>query len=180
MRFADYYPAGPKGFKPVKGEMNQGMTAERLKEHAALTIQTTPEVAQRVIDAIDAISPPNEAPLYWAPVSSCATVTADLLSLAGIDTFFDFFLTPTRAWASIYGKYSAEALSGGQLHLGMYRYAYGADSGTGMSAFPKGTDPIFNLQLLGMIAEQQRKRQPEPKGRVCVDDHLGNNSCLVQ
>jgi hypothetical protein len=27
----------------------------RLKQHAALTIQTTPEVAQKVIDAIDAL-----------------------------------------------------------------------------------------------------------------------------
>lgn len=177
VRFADYYAAAGKTAMPGSGEMNQGMTAKRLKQHASLTIQTNPEVAQELINAIDAMSPPNGVPTYWAPLSSCATITADLLSLAGIETGPDFLLTPTDVWATAYGRYSSEALSGGQLHMGLYRYSPGVDFGTSMSGFPAGTNPFFNLQLLGLIAEQQRRHQPEPIGTVCTDDHLGNRSC---
>jgi hypothetical protein len=54
--------------------MNQGVTAERLEQHAALTIQTTPEVAQKVIDAIDALSKnvPDFSVLHG---SDCATMS---------------------------------------------------------------------------------------------------------
>jgi len=56
--------------------------ADRLKQHAALTIQTSPEIAQKLIDAIDAMSPPNAAPNYWLPTSSCVNSCTDLLNLA--------------------------------------------------------------------------------------------------
>jgi RHS repeat-associated protein len=164
VRFADYYPKGNKpGFGPAPGEMNQNETADRLKQHAALTIQTSPEVAQKLIDAIDAISPPNGAPDYWLPTSSCVNICTDLLNLAGIDPPSPF-ATPTDVWSYLYGNYSAEALQGGQLKMGLYRYQAGRDFGNPMSAFPKGTDPFYNLQLLYLLANQQRQ-QPQ---RACT------------
>ena len=164
VRFADYYPEGNKpGFGPAPGEMNQNETADRLKQHAALTIQTSPEVAQKLIDAIDAISPPNGVPDYWLPTSSCVNICTDLLNLAGIDPPSPF-ATPTDVWGYLYGNYSAEALQGGQLKMGLYRYQAGRDFGNSMSAFPKGTDPFYNLQLLYLLANQQRQKPP----RACT------------
>jgi RHS repeat-associated protein len=180
VRFADYYPKGNKpGFGPAPGEMNQNETADRLKQHAALTIQTSPEVAQKLIDAIDAISPPNGAPDYWLPTSSCVNICTDLLNLAGIDPPSPF-ATPTDVWSYLYGNYSAEALQGGQLKMGLYRYQAGKDFGNSMSVFPRGTDPFYNLQLLYLLADQQRRQQQQPKAKVCTDDHLGNVSCTEQ
>jgi len=83
VRFVDYYPKGAKGFTPAPGEMNQGETSDRLKQHAALTIRTTPEIAQKLIDRIDALSPPNQPPDFMIPFSDCVVVCADLLNIAG-------------------------------------------------------------------------------------------------
>src|SRR5271165_2005640 len=164
VRFADYYPKGNKpGFGPAPGEMNQNETADRLKQHAALTIQRSPEVAQKLIDAIDAMSAPNAAPNYWLPTSSCVNICTDLLNLADIDPPSPF-ATPTDVWSYLYGNYSAEALQGGQLKMGLYRYQAGRDFGNSMSVFPKGTDPFYNLQLLYLLAGQQRQKPP----RACT------------
>jgi hypothetical protein len=117
-RFADYYPKnGNKDtFLWVPGALHDP-SSDRLKEHAALTIQTTPEVAQKLIDAIDALN--QNAPDYWLPTSTCVNVCSDLLNLAGIDTP-STLATPTDVWSMLYGSYSAEALDGGQLHMGLY------------------------------------------------------------
>jgi RHS repeat-associated protein len=112
VRFADYYPKGAKGFTPAPGEMNQGETSDRLKQHAALTIRTTPEIAQKLIDRIDALSPPNQAPEFMIPFSDCVVVCADLLNIAGIDVP-SALATPEDVWSMLYGNYSAEAQSGG-------------------------------------------------------------------
>ena len=155
VRFADYYPKGgdKNTLKKVPGEMNQGVTSDRLKNHAALTIQTTPDVAQKLIDAIDTMN--KQTPGYWLLTSTCATACADLLNLAGIDVS-STLVTPTDVWSLLYADYSSEALEGGQLKMGFYRYQAGRDFGSPMSVFPKGTDPSYNLQLLYWYADLQR------------------------
>jgi len=173
VRFADYYPknGNKDSFLPVAGGLHD-LNSDRLKEHAALTIQTTPEVAQRVIDAIDALS--NNSPNYWLLSSTCATICSDLLNLAGIDVP-STLTTPTDVWSMLYGSYSAEALDGGQLHMGLSRYQPGKDFGSPMSVFPKGTDPLYNLQLLYLLADRQRNQKPPracttiqgPNGSLC-------------
>jgi len=164
VRFADYYnQAGNKFSGP--GVMNQQETVERLKGDAALTIQTTPEVAQELINDIDALT--GNKSTYTFVFHDCATVCADLLNMAGIDAP-SLAASPTDIWSFLYSNYSSEALSGGQLRMGMYRYQPGKDFGTNMSAFPKGTDPSLNLQLLYMLVNQQQQQpQPQPQ-KACV------------
>ncbi len=164
-RFADYYPknGNKESFLPVPGGLHD-LSSDRLKGHAALTIKTNPEVAQKVIDAIDAVS--KQTPDYWLGTSTCATLCSDLLNLAGIDTP-STLATPTDVWSFLYGNYSAEALEGGQLKMGLYRYQPGKDFGSSMSVFPRGTDPFWNLQLLYLLADQQRQQQQKPP-RACT------------
>jgi hypothetical protein len=83
--------------------------------------------------------------------------------------------TPTDVWSTLYGEYSSEALNGGQLKMGLYRYQPGQDFGNSMSAFPNGTDPFYNLELLYMLANQQNNQAP-PRACVTTDDGLGNRS----
>ena len=164
-RFADYYPknGNKESFLPVPGGLHD-LSSDRLKGHAALTIKTNPEVAQKVIDAIDAVS--KQTPDYWLGTSTCATLCSDLLNLAGIDTP-STLATPTDVWSFLYGNYSAEALEGGQLKMGLYRYQPGKDFGSSMGVFPRGTDPFWNLQLLYLLADQQRQQQQKPP-RACT------------
>jgi hypothetical protein len=174
VKFADYYPKGAKGFTPAPGEMNQGETSDRLKQHAALTIRTTPEIAQKLIDRIDALSPPNQTPDFMIPFSDCVVVCADLLNIAGINVP-SALATPEDVWSMLYGNYSAEAQSGGQLKMGLSRYQPGKDFGVSMSAFPRGTDPFYNLQLLYLLADQQRNQKP-PRACVTTNDSASGTS----
>jgi hypothetical protein len=48
--------------------------------------------------------------------------------------------------------------------MGLYRYQAGRDFGNSMSVFPKGTDLFYNLQLLYLLADQQRQKLP----RACT------------
>jgi RHS repeat-associated protein len=174
VRFADYYNRNGNT-RTGPGVMNQQETVERLKGDAALTIQTNPEVAQKLIDAIDALS--QNTPAYSFPFQDCATVCADLLNMAGIDAP-SLLASPTDIWSSLYSRYSSEALEGGQLKMGLYRYQVGRDFGNSMSVFPKGTNPFYNLQVLYLFADQQMQKPPRacttiqgPKGPEthCVD-----------
>jgi RHS repeat-associated protein len=165
VRFADYYNANGNTARGP-GVMNQQETAARLKGDAALTIQTNPEVAQKLIDTIDALS--GNTPTYNFPFQDCATVCADLLNMAGIDAP-SLLASPTDIWSTLYSNYSSEAQEGGQLKMGLYRYEPGKDFGNSMSAFPKGTDPSYNLQLLYMIANNQSNaQQATQRQRACV------------
>ncbi|MGH7744132.1 MAG: RHS repeat domain-containing protein [Candidatus Dormibacteria bacterium] len=166
VRFADYYPKGAnKGLLPAQGEMNQGVTSDRLKQMAALTIKTTPEIAQKLIDAIDALS--KQTPTFAIPFSDCVTVCSDLLNLAGIDVP-STLATPTDVWSTLYDTYSSEALTGGQLHMGLFRYQPGRDFGSSMSVFPGGTNPFFNLQLLDLLADQRQQEKGPVTGCVSI------------
>jgi RHS repeat-associated protein len=168
VRFADYYNQNGNTFSGP-GVMNQP-TAERLKEDAALTIQTNPGVAQELINDIDTLT--GNKSTYVFVFHDCATVCADLLNLAGIDAP-SLAASPTNIWSFLYSKYSSEALNGGQLKMGLYRYQPGQEFGSPMSAFPNGTDPFSNLELLYMLANQQNN-QPPPRACVTTNDGLGN------
>lgn len=146
--------------------MNADLSSKRLGEHAALTIRTTPEAAQKVIEAIEGLE--KNKPPYWLPTSNCASQCLDLFRLAGIELDPIGLNTPEAVWALLYGSYSAEALKEGNLH-GLYRYKVGVDFGVPFSVLPDRTDPFYNLQLLSLVADQQRRQNEKPpKGRVCV------------
>ena len=151
--------------------MNANETSARLEQHAALTIQTTPEVAQQIIEAIDQLSKnvPDFSVLHG---SDCVMMCADLLKLAGIDVPHGPLPSPTDLWSWLYDHYSAEALSANAiLGMGMFRYQPGRDFGSPMSVFPHGTNPFYNLDLLNRLIENQQK--PTPKGCVTVQGPTG-------
>ncbi len=160
VRFADYYPEGgnKRTYGPATGEINQRETSEQLKDHAALTIKTTPEIAQKLINAIDSLS--KTIPNYWMLTNTCATLTADLLSLADIEVP-SLLASPTDIWSVLYGDYSSEAITGGPLKMGLFRYKTGKDFGSPMNVFPQGTDPFYNLELLSLLLQNQSELKTE-------------------
>ena len=98
------------------------------------------------------------------------------VNLPGIEAP-SFLASPTDIWSSLYSNYSSEALAGGQLRMGMYRYQAGRDFGVNMSVFPNGTDPGLNLELLYRLVEQQRAQQ-QNSPKACVST-LGPNGWVT-
>jgi RHS repeat-associated protein len=106
VRFLDYWAgSGPPG----PGVVNRNMTLDRLREHASITIQTTPEVAQKVIDQIDKImaNPPD----YTLRLShtgpqglACTILCQNVLREVGIDLSGAYL--PYDVWGEAYRKYS--------------------------------------------------------------------------
>ena len=90
---------------PGTSEFNLPRSVDELRNNfAALTIQTTPEVAQQAIDAIRAgAGTGNWAMLGNNCTSACATVLKDLGLSPGSKGFLPW--TPSRFWANLYFKY---------------------------------------------------------------------------
>jgi RHS repeat-associated protein len=105
----DYYPdTGDKGKALLFARYRPGpmdVYPDRLREHASLTIQTTPDEAQRVIDFLRRFR--ENPPTFQVPTSDCATACQEALRLIGID--LDVW-TPDALWANLYAMYSADAL----------------------------------------------------------------------
>ena len=162
VKFFDYYPQEPHESSTVKVNPD----SKRLAQHAALTIRTTPEQAQAIIDAIEDLE--KNPPPYSLWNSNCVSQCLDLLRLAGIELDPIGPNTPEAIWNSLYGTYSAERLEEGPLH-GLWRYEAGVDFGVPLSLLPEGTPSYYNLEILYLIADQQRRQnQKSLKGKVCV------------
>jgi hypothetical protein len=87
--FLDYYPQG-RGNGP--GEFNPGNMQDRAAtsdQFATLTIRTTPDQAQKVLDLITALKS-GKAPDYAALSNNCTTICEDVLHDLGSisETFF--------------------------------------------------------------------------------------------
>ena len=160
VKFFDYYEPEPHETSTVKVNPD----AERLAEHAALTIRTTPEQAQAMIDAIRYLER-NPPPYDALRGSTCVGQCLDLLRLAGIE--IDSIL-PDSTWIQLYLGYSARSQNPGRPRVRV-RYTPGVDFGMAMSSLPEGTPTYYNLQILYSIADQQRRQnQKRSKARVCV------------
>ena len=105
--FIDYWSQNGTAFGP--GEVNRGDFRERIGTHASLTIQTTPDVAQKALDFIKKFN--GKVPDYNIFSSSCTTACRAVLELAGISALGE--ITPSSLWANLYSRYSFEALHGG-------------------------------------------------------------------
>jgi RHS repeat-associated protein len=97
----DYWSKNGTAFG--KGEVNRGDFRERVGNHASLTIQTTPEVAQKALAFIKKFK--SAVPDYNVFSSSCVTSCRAVLELAGINVFE---LTPSGVWANLYSRYSTQ------------------------------------------------------------------------
>ena len=107
--FLDYYPPdGTNGFGSGRGEFNPGDMQDRAgQNYASLTIQTTPEQAQNVINIIKGLK--NGTPAAYSALShNCTTVCQDALADLGL-SFGD--ITPTGFWNDVFQRYSAAAVA---------------------------------------------------------------------
>jgi RHS repeat-associated protein len=104
--YFDYYPDDKAS---VIGKVDQ----QRLDDHSRLTIQTTPQQEQKMLDAITAKQ--NDVPKYDASPSkiltnsesTCVTQSDDILKTGGVDISGT---TPTQVWHSAFDQYSSGAL----------------------------------------------------------------------
>jgi RHS repeat-associated protein len=136
VRFLDYWAgSGPPG----PGVVNRNMTLDRLREHGSITIQTTPEAAQKVIDQIDKImaNPPD----YTLRLShtgpqglACTILCQNVLREIGIDLSGAYL--PYDVWDEAYRKFSPLFSNFGQWNPGTHtwgptpvRYQPGRDFG---------------------------------------------------
>jgi hypothetical protein len=112
--FLDFYPtkAGTDSLGRGAGTFNLGNMGDRANEYAegkfaSLTIRTTPEAAQKVIDLIAQLKS-SPAPDYSAIVSACTctTIVEDVLHDLGLD-FGD--VTPGAYWNDLYTTFSPDA-----------------------------------------------------------------------
>jgi len=171
--FFDYYPK--KSLPIAQVTIDKVVNSERLMKHAAITIRTTPEAAQRVIEAIESF---KEGELYNVATNNCVTSCLDLLRLAGIELDPLGPNTPDAIWAQLYGSYSAEAIRQGGTTFGVVRYQPGVDFGVPMSVLPDDTDPFFNLQILYLISKYMHENSEKaPRGQVCVTLEGGEPKC---
>jgi RHS repeat-associated protein len=108
--FLDHYPkGGTDALGRGQGAFNLGSMQERGEQaragaFATLTIQTSPEQAQKVIDQISKMLN-GSAPGYSALSNNCTTVCEDVLRDLGLD-FGDTL--PTTYWEDVYRRYSRD------------------------------------------------------------------------
>lgn len=106
VRFLDFYP---KDGQWPRGEMNGNMTLDRLREHGSITIQTSPEAAQKVIDKIDKLmkNPPDYNlsvrldPGEFGPTGlACTILCQNVLAEIGVDLGGRYL--PWSVWQNAY------------------------------------------------------------------------------
>jgi hypothetical protein len=159
-------------FYPDRGTsvINSNMTLERLKDHASLTIQTTPETAQKVIDYIQSLGP---APQYHFLNNNCTTLCQNALNIAEIGTPESAFADdPDALWNTLYASHSNAAISARERPGNPFfapptwaiQYAPGVEFGRPRFSGPGFDYTGFLFQLYINQAEQQRSG----KRKACV------------
>src|SRR5438309_3402592 len=105
--FLDYGPQNPNsGNGP--GQFNLGNMQDRAAElarYSSLTIQTTPEEAQKVLDFIKTLTSQPAPDYHWLS-NNCTTVCEDALHDLGLDLHN---ISPSAFWNAIYRRYSKYA-----------------------------------------------------------------------
>jgi RHS repeat-associated protein len=167
VEFLDFYPAGDlqrQGLEMVgPGAVNTGTFGDRRSGFASLTIQTTPEITQKVMQFMREFK--ANPPAYRFPSNTCVTACRAALEIAGIRVSA---YSPAGIWGALYRRYSPSyvmMLSDGKSFMPPIRSRPGMDSGS-----PR-TDPkawqrfLFNLWL------EQVRRQREEEERKKRERH---------
>jgi RHS repeat-associated protein len=163
----DFVPNADKA-KIINGTV-QGLAiparspGDMLREgYASLTIRTTPEEAQSVIDWINKFQ--QSPPSFNLLSSNCTTACVEALRILGIDVDPDI-ISPDTLWDVLFPKHSTQP---GLPTLGHYPAQSGREYGNprypGMSMFDLSR-LYFHLWL-----NQMSSRQQEPRGCVEVKD----------
>lgn len=166
--FLDYYPHGnTNGYGSGPGAYNQGNMSDRAAENAqgkfaTLTIQTSPEEAQKVIDLINALKN-GSTPDYSAVSNNCTTVCEDVLQDLGLD-YGDIF--PESYWYDAYKDFSANALD----HP-IWTQMVGAPIPTPGNEYgrPRNFPGVNNFSQWLFQLYMNQQQQPQPK--ACVEAH---------
>ncbi len=163
---------GPKFRSPVwPGESNFDMglfnSAQGLKDnYASLTIQTTPELAQQVIDYIRA----NPDPYLWTFLGpNCSSEVQKILSqfkLSNPNSFWPGF-TPKALWYSLLGRYNPSQAVWGQMTKPKQGWDYGN---------PRGGNSTLAFDLLWHAIQTQRLRE-RVTHKICSVDDSGSGVC---
>ena len=165
VKFLDYGPSKKTGKAiPLQGSPD----AERLGKHALLTIQTTPEEAQKMIDYINYLE--REQPSYNFLYRNCVTQCAAVLRQGGIYVHIKRFLAfsgtyPEGVWQQLFRKYARVDIDGGVVPA-QPGYEYGVT----LRTLTPGTDPSYNLHILSFVASIQL-RKPKPFVEIILDYH---------
>jgi RHS repeat-associated protein len=165
MSFAPKRGAVPFG----AGAYNAHLSPDYLRQHASLTIQTTPELAQKAIDEINRrLQNPGSYNLF---TNNCTTQCESLLRLLDIATTDGFH--PDDLWTHLYRNYSAQAVDHGQFGVPSVQYQPGKEFGQ-----PRFAGPGFDYQqFLWQLYINQIQTQPrEPKGCVTVQGPNGTET----
>ncbi len=175
VKFLDFYPKnGTDSFGAGPGAFNMGNFQDRAgQQFSSLTIQTTPEDAQKVIDFINKLESGN-APDYSVFSNNCTTVCQDALHDLGIDLGD---IEPATFWADSFQKYSAKALARRQNGVaGMVQNFFqpiqpqaqlGVEYGNPRN-FGPGKFDLFNLYL-------NQLQNPQPKACVSTYDSVSGS-----
>ena len=172
--FLDYYPKrGTDSLGRGPGTFNNGNMQDRASQadqFATLTIRTTPEEAQKVLNLIDKLKS-GSAQDYAALSNNCTTVCEDVLHDLGLD-FGD--ISPDQYWADLYRHFSQDVQDNPFKAFPFVQAPRqtGKDYGN-----PRDYGVNFTWLLFQLYLNQNK---PQPKATVCTDDHLGNKSCSTQ
>ncbi|MBE0656368.1 MAG: RHS repeat-associated core domain-containing protein [Bryobacteraceae bacterium] len=153
---------------PMGGTAAYGMpkSADELRQsYAALSIQTTPEQAQEVIDFINRFST-TENP-YRLFENNCSTVCRDALKAVGVLPRDFGSITPFGLWASLYRRHSSQAM---QRFATTTRYGEVFQTQNLLIDSRKGTDygsPRFGMNVFDFMMLMLRQQQP----KACVEVH---------
>jgi RHS repeat-associated protein len=104
-QFWDYYPAGGiQGMPPTgPGAFNDGDFTAREGQFMSITVQTSPEITQKVIDSIKELK--RQTPNYTFPNNTCTTTCNMVLKSIGMGSALT--LTPQGLWTSFRNRYSS-------------------------------------------------------------------------
>ena len=123
-------------------------TSDRLRKHAMLTIRTTPEEAQKMIDYINRLEMEQVHNQYNLMDSNCVHQCARAMGAGGIyiqyERFFGLLpMTPWMLWEQLYRVHAREKFQGG-----IVTAAPGLEYGARLSYFSEGTPYVYNLIYL--------------------------------
>jgi len=165
VRFLDFYQ---KPGQWPRGEVNGNMTLDRLREHGSITVQTSPEAAQRVIEQIDKLikNPPdynlsaNLDPRQFGLTGlACTVLCQNVLAEIGID--FGGTYLPWLMWQRTHAKYGASNQHG-RWSNSAAPYQPGKDFGS-----PRFTGIDYNWLMWSLY---KNRNAAEPKACVEVRD----------
>jgi hypothetical protein len=144
--------------------------ASQADQFATLTIRTTPEEAQKVLNLIDKLKS-GSAQDYAALSNNCTTVCEDVLHDLGLD-FGD--ITPDQYWGDLYRHFSQDVQDNPFKAFPFVQAPHQAGKDYGN---PRDYGVNFTWLLFQLYLNQNK---PQPKATVCTDDHLGNRTCTTQ